>query len=398
MRVLLNGLSTLKAKTGVGHHVADLHAALGGADPESKFTLYPGEALLRLVSAKKSTRSATSAPAAQNGFARLKRSLRDAGIATAKLGIRGHFAAYARRYPFDLYHEPNFIPLPTHLPTIITVHDLSVLKFPEWHPADRVRTHEKHFLKGLIRAEHVIVVSEAVRQEMIVELNFPPERVTTVHNGIGSQFVPQDPERLAALRRGFDLPGKFFLCVGTVEPRKNLGTVLRAFIDLPASVRNECPLILAGPWGWRADADRELFDGAGRAAGARHLGYVPAEQLPALYGAARVLLYPSHYEGFGLPPIEMLACGGAVLASTASALREVIGPLGKLIDPNDVSGWQAVMQLSALDDDYLADLNRGGIEHARQFNWPRAARETVAVYRNVLTPAVLGAGRRTLRS
>jgi len=376
MRVLINGLSTLKAKTGVGHHIADLYAALGPADPTSEFTLYPGESLCGLAVRKKSKTQA--GPAKSGG---LRATLFGAGIAAAKLGIRAHFAAYSRSFPFDLYHEPNFVPLPTTLPTVTTVHDLSVLKYPEWHPIDRVRHHETHFSKGLERAQHVIVVSEAVRREMIAELNFPADRVTTVHNGIGTQFVPQSPERIESIRHSLGLPEKFFLCVGTVEPRKNLGTAIRAFIDLPASIRAVCPLVLAGPWGWRAEADRKLFEGPGRAAGARHLGYVSAAQLPALYGAARVLLYPSHYEGFGLPAIEMLACGGAVLASTAAALREVMGPIGQLLEPLDVSAWREAMRLAATDDGFLAELKRGGLEHARQFNWARAARETVAVYR-----------------
>lgn len=386
MRVLINGLSTLKAKTGVGHHIADLFAALGDAEPSSQFTLYPGKMVRRLAErrATRANGSKSQPAAAAGGFvSRMK----GAVVATAKFGIRTHFAAYSRCFRFDLYHEPNFVPLPTRLPTVITVHDLSVLKYPEWHPADRVRYHQKHFLKGLSRAAHVIVVSEAVRQEMIADLNCPAERVSTVHNGIGSQFVPQPPKQMASARRELGLPEKFFLCVGTIEPRKNLGTVLRAFIDLPASVRQACPLLLAGPWGWRADADRELFEGAGRAAGARHLGYVSAEQLPLLYGAARVLLYPSHYEGFGLPPIEMLACGGAVLASTASALREVMGPIGKLMEPSDVSAWRDAMHRVALDDDYRNELAAGGIAHSQQFNWPRAAQETIAVYRKVLNRA-----------
>jgi len=385
MRVLINGLSTLRAKTGVGHHIADLYAALGTGDPASEFTLYPG-ATARSWANRKSLKSkpVDTPPQSPGITARLRQRIFATGVAIAKLGIRAHFAAYSRSFPFDLYHEPNFVPLPTHLPTVITVHDLSVLKYPEWHPADRVSYHKRHFLKGLGRAEHVIVVSEAVRQEMIAELNCPKDRVSTVHNGIGSQFVPLPREAIDTVRHSLNLPPKFFLCVGTVEPRKNLGTVIRAFIDLPASVRETCPLILAGPWGWRADADRELFEGPGRAAGARHLGYVAATHLPALYGAARVLLYPSHYEGFGLPPVEMLACGGAVLASTASALREVMGPIGKLIEPVDAGAWRDAMQLAATDDEYLAELALGGIEHAVQFNWQRAARETIAVYRKVL--------------
>lgn len=376
MRVLINGLSTLKAKTGVGHHIADLYAALGHADPASEFTLYPGEMLRDLAVRKKSKTQA--APAKSDG---LRAKLVGAGINAAKLGIRAHFAAYSRSFPFDLYHEPNFVPLPTALPTVITVHDLSVMKFPEWHPIDRVRHHEAHFLRGLKRAQHVIVVSEAIRREMIAELHFPVDRVSAVHNGIGPQFAPQSSEEIEFVRRSLGLPEKFFLCVGTVEPRKNLGTVIRAFIDLPAPVRAACPLILAGPWGWRTEADRELFEGSGRAAGAKHLGYVPAAQLPTLYGAARVLLYPSHYEGFGLPAIEMLACGGAVLASTAAALKEVMGPIGQLLEPLDVSAWREAMRLAATDDGYLAELKRGGLEHASQFNWARAARETLAVYR-----------------
>ena len=376
MRVLINGLSTLKAKTGVGHHIADLYAALGPADSASEFTLYPGEMFRDLAERKKSKTQA--GPAKLDG---LRTKLIGAGVAAAKLGIRAHFAAYSRSFPFDLYHEPNFVPLPTVLPTVITVHDLSVLKFPELHPADRVRHHEANFLRGLKRAQRVIVVSEAVRREMIAELNFPADRVTTVHNGIGPQFTPQSSERIESVRRSLGLPETFFLCVGTVEPRKNLGTVIRAFIDLPAAVRAACPLILAGPWGWRAEADRELFEGPGRAAGARHLGYVPAAQLPALYCAARVLLYPSHYEGFGLPAIEMLACGGAVLASTAAALKEVMGPIGQLLEPLDISAWREAMRLAATDDDYFADLKRGGLERARQFDWARAAKETLMVYR-----------------
>ena len=160
MRVLINGLSTLKAKTGVGHHIADLYTALGPADPASEFTLYPGEFLRDLAVRKKPK---THAGLAKSGGLHAK--LVGAGVAAAKFGIRAHFAVYSRSFPFDLYHEPNFVPMPTALPTVVTVHDLSVLKYPEWHPADRVRHHEANFLRGLKRARHVIVVSEAVRLE-----------------------------------------------------------------------------------------------------------------------------------------------------------------------------------------------------------------------------------------
>src|SRR5205814_588681 len=126
-------------------------------------------------------------------------------------------------------------------------------------------------------------------------------------------------------RRGLDLPYDYLLYVGTVEPRKNVLTLLRAFCALPVELRRRCPLVLAGGWGWKSAEVAEFFRGEAAAAGVRHLGYTDDRYLPGLYAGARALVYPSFYEGFGLPPLEMLAAGGVVLSSTADALREVLG-------------------------------------------------------------------------
>lgn len=384
MRVVLNGLAALKPKTGVGHHVADLAAALAAGFPTDSFMLYPGETLGGWVARANRGGAGGVASARTGQLRRWVGGVRAAGKAVAKVLSGLHFQGYTRAFPFDLYHEPNFVPFRSHLPTVVTVHDLSVLKFPQWHPADRVRYHERHFHSGLGLARHVIAVSEAIRRELIADMGLAPERVTAVHNGVAPQFVPQSPEVVAAARRELDLPERFFLCVGTIEPRKNLGTVIRAFADLPVDVRSNCPLILAGPWGWRSEPERQLFDDVGGPAGVRQLGYVSAKLLPALYTAARVLLYPSHYEGFGLPPVEMLACGGGVIVSTDAAVREVVGPCGKSVAPDDLPGWREAMRIAAGDDDFLSELKRGGLPRAAGFTWTRAARETLAVYRSVL--------------
>jgi len=384
MRVVLNGLAALKPKTGVGHHVADLAAALAAEFPADSFTLYPGGTLSRWVTKANRGGAGGAAKTRANRLRRWLGGVRTAGKAAAKAASGLHFRGYTRAFPFDLYHEPNFVPFRSHLPTVVTVHDLSVLKFPQWHPADRVTYHERHFHRGIGLARHVIVVSEAVRRELIAELGLAPERVTAVHNGVAPQFVPQPPEAVTAARHELGLPERFFLCVGTIEPRKNLGTVVRAFADLPPEVRSMCPLVLAGPWGWRSDAERQLFDDIGAPAGVRQLGYVPARLLPALYAAARVLLYPSYYEGFGLPPVEMLACGGAVIVSTDAAVREVVGPCGKAIPPDDLTGWRDAMRTAAEDEVFVNELKRGGPARAAEFTWTRAARETMAVYRTVL--------------
>jgi glycosyltransferase involved in cell wall biosynthesis len=383
MRVVINGLAALKPKTGVGHHVANLAAALAAEFPGDEFALYPGERIGGLVRRLNRPADPPAGPRSRGGRSPLGRVLALAK-STAKAASRFHFAAYTRAFRFDLYHEPNFVPFPSRLPTVVTVHDLSVLKFPQWHPPDRVRMHERQFLRGLRQAAHVIVVSEAVRRELIADLGLPADRVTVIPNGVGPAFRPLPPEEVEPVRARLGLPPRYLLCVGTIEPRKNVGTAMRAFADLPADVRESCPLVLVGPWGWKSDADREFFERVGRHRGVRHLGYVADADLPAVYAGAVGLVYPSYYEGFGLPPIEMLACGGAVLASTAAAVREVCGPHAAFVEPDDLAGWRDAMFRLATDPGYRDDLRRGGSTHAARFTWERAARETMAVYRRVL--------------
>ena len=381
MRVIVNGVSALKPKTGVGHTTVHLHRALREAFPADEFWLYPGDLLAH--TARRVVGRPKAKPAAESTGGRPS-PMRARVVGLAKAAYRTHFRVAARWGRFDLYHEPNFVPIRTHLPTVVTVHDLSVVRHSEWHPADRVRFHERHFHAGIAAADHVIVVSESVRREAVRHLGLASERVTAVLNGIGDAYRPQPAESVEAIRRKHGLPARYFLAVGTIEPRKNIGTLLRAFCALPAAVRERCPLVLAGGWGWKSDAERALFETEARPRGAVHLGYVPDADLPGLYAGAAALLYPSFYEGFGLPPVEMLACGGGVIASTADAVREVVGRHAVLLDPHDHAGWRDAMHRAATEPEYLAESRRGGVTHARRFTWGRAAEQTHAVYGRVL--------------
>ena len=416
MRVLINGVCTLKPKTGVGHTTAELHRALTRLYGE-RFWLYPGAAITGVARRRlKKPNPPAPFPKREGGVGVRSPSLLRGGVgeglseepnppapfpereggekaravlqgwltAAAKAAYRAHFRTLARWSRFDVYHEPNFVPHPTRLPTVVTVHDLSVLLFPEWHPADRVKFHDRHFRRGVESANHVVVVSESVRREAIEHLGLPPDRVTAIHNGIGDHFRPQPTAEVERTRRKLGLPPRYLLAVGTIEPRKNVGTLLRAFADLPAAVRESCPLVLAGGWGWKSEPERERFETEARHRGAIHLGYVADEDLPGLYAGAAALFYPSFYEGFGLPPVEMLACGGTVIASTAAAVREVVGGHALVLDPHDLGGWRDAMRRAATEPDFADDLRRGGIAHARRFTWDAAARRTCAVYRQVL--------------
>ncbi len=395
MRVLFNGASAIRPKTGVGHTTANLHRALASSFPQDTFWLYPGErvrgAAARFFKPKPRPTGAVSPPKPANPSLVKRLTLK-----AARAGYATHFQAAARLGRFDLYHEPNLVPLRTPLPTVVTVHDLSVILFPEWHPAERVKRYEQAFARGIENAAHVLVDSHAVRSEAIRVLGLAPERVTTVPCGIDPNFRPQSRDEINAVRTRLDLPARYLLYVGTVEPRKNLTTLLRAYCDLPGYLRAECQLILGGSWGWKSEPERTLFENEARHRGVRYLGYVADEDLPGLYAGAEALFYPSHYEGFGLPPVEMMACGGVSVVSTAAAVREVVGTAAPLLDPNDLPAWREAMRQAIIEPEFLAHFRRAGIANAGRFTWENAAKQTHAVYQTVL--GIAPAASRTSRA
>lgn len=388
MRVLLNTLTTLGHKTGIGRYTAELYAGL-------RAELAAGETL-------------DTFPAGwlRTGCSWLRSQMKGGGGGggTGKRSWRGwmkeqagqwwrnfldaRFAGALRRHAYDLYHEPNNVPLPARVPTVVTLHDLSVLLYPQWHPAERVAYYERCFRDGLSRCAHILTDTEAVRREIIRHLGVAPERVTAAHLGVQPDLRPVAPEVVAARLRALKLPASYLLSVGTLEPRKNQLMLVRAYCRLPASVRERYPLLLVGGLGWNNGDLRACLDGEGKRAGVLHLGYVPDADLATIYSGARALLFPSFYEGFGFPPLEMQACGGAVVASTAAAVAEVCaGSPALLLDPHDADAWHDALLRVCKDDDFHASLCSGATTAAARFTWRRCAAETLAVYRKVASPA-----------
>lgn len=379
MRVILNVLPALKTRTGVGHYTARLAEAMA-AKLGPDFHEFPApfwRPFARVAQGVGVSGPSSHRPSLLRAAANHARGL---AKSAGRVALSGGLYLSCRRHAIDLYHEPNFIPFLCDRPTVVTVHDLSALLYPQWHPARRAGEHEQFFRTLANRVAHVVTDTRFVRRQVIEHLGLPPAKVTAVPVGVGPEFAPAEPAEVARVRSQYELPGCFLLYVGTLEPRKNLITLMRAFGTLPESVRSSCPLILAGGWGWKSGEIAAHYQGEARHRGVRHIGYVSDADRPALFTAARALAYPSFYEGFGLPPLEMLACGGTVVASTAEAHREVLGRHAYYVDPLDLEGWRSALLLAATDDDWLKRARRGARRSAAAFTWDRCAAETIDVY------------------
>jgi glycosyltransferase involved in cell wall biosynthesis len=388
LRVLLNLLVAAGKKTGIGHYACELVRALRAQSPDDRFEEFPGPLLgwcwqtgNRLRSLLDRKKPMTGPPAHPRARSSMMGSLRGFG----QFFISGQFRRLMQANHFDLYHEPNYIPLPCAVPTIATIPDLSIMLHPQWHPRDRVVFFEQNLPRALDRCTHLIAISEFCRQEILRTFSLPPEKVSCTYLGVRPGLTVLPSATVAPALRALGLPPRYLLYLGTLEPRKNLLTLLKAYCSLPAQLRDRWPLVLAGGWGWNTAEIRDYFHNEARHRGVIHLGYLPDDHITAVYNGARALVYPSHYEGFGLPPIEMMACGGAVLASTAGAHQEILGDRACLIAPDDQDGWREAMRRVVEDDAWWQSLRHGVIDHVQPFTWERCAETTRQVYWKVIS-------------
>ncbi|MBP0595364.1 glycosyltransferase family 4 protein [Paraburkholderia sp. LEh10] len=285
----------------------------------------------------------------------------------------------------QVYHDPNFIPFRFAGPTVITAHDASWVRYPQYHPAARLALLRNNFPKALERADRVIVVSEFVRDELISCFGARPEKLRVVYNGVSERFTPHTAEQTRDVLSRYELThGQYFAAVGTLEPRKNLHAALDAHARLPMPVRRRFPLVLIGGEGWLTESLHAALVTSLNDGTVRKLGYVSDEALPVLTAGALALVYPSMYEGFGLPVIEAMAAGVPVICSNARALMEVAGDAGLLCDPSDIAGFADAMQMLIDDAALRALLVARGRKRAGLFSWRRSAQETLDVYRQVI--------------
>jgi glycosyltransferase involved in cell wall biosynthesis len=289
----------------------------------------------------------------------------------------------------DLLHGLAFAtPLACACPTVVTVHDLSFLRFP-----NAFRRFNRSYLSFITRvstrkAARVIAVSESTRQDVITFFGVPGEQVVVVANGVAEEFHPADPTQVADFRRRKGLPERFILFLGTLEPRKNIVRLLEAYAlwwrTLPEGGSGAPALIIAGAKGWFYETIFARVNDLGLTERVIFPGFVPTEELPWWYRAAELFVYPSLFEGFGLPVLEAMACGIPTITSSASSLPEVAGDAALLIDPEDTEGLAAAMAHVLAEPEVAARMRAAGLRQAARFSWASTAAQTAGVYRTVL--------------
>jgi glycosyltransferase involved in cell wall biosynthesis len=284
----------------------------------------------------------------------------------------------------DLFHATEHLLLPLRsVPTVLTIHDLIFRHLPEHHkPLNR------WYLNLTLplycrRASHIIAISECTRRDLAAAYDLPPEKITVIHEAADPCFRPQPSEAVDSVRARYDLPDRYLLFVGTIEPRKNLTRLLDAFEALYAEGLTD-GLVIVGKRGWLyGDFFARLERSPARDA-VLFPGYVPDEDLPSIYTGAQSLVLPSLYEGCGLPVLEAMACGAPAACSDTSSLPEMAGDAALLFDPRDADAIAAALRRLLSDASLRESLRQRGLERAATFSWNRVAAETKAVYDAVL--------------
>jgi glycosyltransferase involved in cell wall biosynthesis len=289
----------------------------------------------------------------------------------------------------DLLHALAFVgPLACPRPLVVTVYDLSFLLYPE--AFNRLN---RWYLSAMTplsvrKAQRVIAISESTKRDLVRLTHVPAEHIAVVYPGLEPGMARvDDAAALSDFRRRRNLPEHFILFMGTLEPRKNAGALVRAYSLLRRRGIDSHALVLAGSKGWRYESIFAAIEQSGAAQDIILPGYVTRDELPLWYSAADVFSYPSIYEGFGLPVLEAMACGAPVITSNVSSLPEVAGAAGLLVDPNDTDGLADAMARVIQSDDLRAEMRASGMRRAATFTWQRMAHATLEVYEKVLRPS-----------
>jgi len=368
MRIGIDGLPLTEVLTGIGHYTHELAQHLACDTREDEVEIVSPRAFLTSLD------SAIARPANLH-FRRSRVSPWNRHWWSIGL------PRYIRRHSLDVFHGTNFeVPLQKVCPTVVTIHDLSMLLHADTQERKLVRRAQLRMPLMARAATMIITPTENVRREVHEHLQIPLERIRTVPEAARNCFHPLAAEETFEIKKRFGINEEFLLFVGTVEPRKNLATLLKAFEAVLRKRERPLQLVLAGRKGWLVD---DLFDSLKRSPAAGQIimtGYLSDQDLCALYSSCAAFLYPSVYEGFGLPPLEAMACGAPVIASRIPSIEDVTDSAARLFTPDNAAELSSAI-LELLSSDLMRKtLSVAGAKRAADFSWTSTARVTRGVY------------------
>lgn len=377
MKVAFNGVSLLSPLTGIGRYAANLAQRIAlSTDVDARF--FYGTSWSSQLKLNTSPTTKSFLPWFRKHF--------PWSYEIRRWTQSTRFQIETSSSQFDLYHEPNNVPLPFDGPLVLTVHDLSWIRYPEMHPIERVRAMDKYFELGLRRATKVITDSQFVKLELMDVFGLSEDIIEPIGLGVDASFQPLLPASTNEVLSKLKLQhGKYLLAVGTLEPRKNLQVALEAFCALPKVVRQHHPLVLVGLTGWHYSPLEAQLQSLLASGEVRKLGYLRQDDLAIVTAGACALVYPSLYEGFGLPPLEAMACGVPVIASNVSSIPEVVGETGLLVNPMDVKSMSDAMLILINKKEFRDSLSVQALIRSQTFSWDRCAQKTVDVYRDAVS-------------
>ncbi len=370
MRIALDAIPLVAAKTGIGHYTDALAEWLARLHAEHQYDL------LSPFDFAFDHRNGRNGNTPQN----LNKQFIPVRSLFRKWWLVG-LPALLRIYRIDLFHGTNYcIPVIAPCPTVVTIHDLSLFTQAHTHEALNVKRGRRRIPIMARRASMIIAPSEWTKREIIEHLHIRPEKIRVIGEAARAGMKPLPLGECQSVLDKHQLRRPFLLYVGTIEPRKNLLTLIRAYDELLRTTPHRPQLALCGGRGWLCDEVFQLVEELKLQDQVRFTGYVDDADLPALYSAAAAFVYPSLYEGFGLPPLEAMACGTPVITSNVTSLPEVVGDAGLLHDPNDHRTLTRMLVEILGDETAREHFKREGLKQAARFSWERAARETQRLY------------------
>jgi glycosyltransferase involved in cell wall biosynthesis len=373
MRILVNAIPLVGLLTGISRYVRQLYTAFDQFHDE-KVIYFDGKRLLNQMPDQADPEKWGRETAAiwklpdPVVFA-----LRTANCLKFEMILR-HVCQQRR---FDVYHETGFVPAAmSSVPTVYTIHDLSLINHAKMHPRERVWFYEFFRKRRMHYADHILTVSEFIRTEICEILSIPPEQVTVVPEASAPHFWPRTPESIQEVCRKYSLPREYLFFVGSLEPRKNLPLLIQALQYSKTGI----PLVISGWEGWGDKSWMQTIRSAGLEDRVVFTGYVNDETLACLYSGATAFVYPSLYEGFGLPILEAMSCGCPVICSNVSSMPEVAGKAACLINPSDAEELAVAIDHIAGNNDSRSQLIQKGLRRAAEFTWHRTAELTRDVF------------------